>query len=143
VIRFEPECTTNGRRASYATSKNASPSSSQTFLCSARISVRTRVKVFKVILSIANASEATIRGEELEVALRPVSWLGLSANYGHLNARYDRFVIGNINYTGNPLASTPRTKFSFAADIKVPVATLGNHVGAVNREALEPTEPTA
>jgi len=84
------------------------------------------------ILSITNASEATIRGEELEVALRPVSWLGLSANYGHLNARYDRFVIGNINYTGNPLASTPRTKFSFAADIKVPVATLGNLVGAVS-----------
>jgi iron complex outermembrane recepter protein len=88
------------------------------------------------ILTITNASEATIRGQELEVALKPASWLGLSVNYGHLDASYDRFVIGSINYTGNPLASTPRSKVSVAADVRLPLAGLGHLVGALSASRL-------
>ncbi|MFG6430734.1 TonB-dependent receptor domain-containing protein [Roseateles sp. LYH14W] len=88
------------------------------------------------ILTITNASEATIKGREIEVALKPLSWLGLSLNHGHLDARYDRFVIGSINYTGNPLASTPRNKTSVAADLRLPLAGLGHFIGAVSYARL-------
>jgi iron complex outermembrane receptor protein len=83
------------------------------------------------ILSITNASRATVRGAELELAWKPAPWLGLSANYGHLDTRYDRFEIGNIHYTGNPLASSPRGKASLAADWRVPVP-LGQVFGAIS-----------
>lgn len=83
------------------------------------------------ILSIVNASSATIRGTELEVAWRPVAWLGLSATYGYLDSTYDRFEIGNINYTGNTLASSPRNKASLAADWRIP-ARVGTIFGAVS-----------
>jgi iron complex outermembrane receptor protein len=74
------------------------------------------------ILSIMNASRATVRGAELELAFKPTAWLNLAATYGQLKARYDQFQIGNINYTGNPMASSPRDKASLAADWRVPVA---------------------
>lgn len=83
------------------------------------------------ILSIVNASRATIRGTELEAAWRPVRWLGLTANYGYLHGRYDRFKIGNIDYTGNPLASSPTHKASLAADWTIPVR-MGDVIGAVS-----------
>ncbi|WP_431263184.1 TonB-dependent receptor domain-containing protein [Roseateles chitinivorans] len=83
------------------------------------------------ILSIINASRATVRGAEMEVAWKPVKWLGLSATYGYLDGSYDRFEIGNINYTGNPLASSPKNKASVAADWRIPVRD-GFAVGAVN-----------
>lgn len=84
------------------------------------------------ILNITNASEATIRGEEIEIAFRPIAPLGFSANYGHLDSRYDRFVVGSINYTGNPLASSPRNKASLAADLRLPMKGLGQLVGAIS-----------
>jgi iron complex outermembrane receptor protein len=72
------------------------------------------------ILSIFNASSATIKGAELELAYKPNQVLGLSLNYGRLDSVYDSFVVANINNTGNPLASSPRNKFSAAADFSVP-----------------------
>ncbi|MES2902430.1 MAG: TonB-dependent receptor [Pseudomonadota bacterium] len=74
------------------------------------------------ILSIINASEATIKGAEVELAYKPWPWLNLAFNYGHLDTVYDRFVVGNINYTGNPLASSPKDKASLAADVSLPTA---------------------
>lgn len=74
------------------------------------------------ILSIVNASSASIRGAEVELAYKPASWLNLSATYGQLKTRYDQFQIGNINNTGNPMASSPRDKASVAADWRLPVA---------------------
>lgn len=74
------------------------------------------------ILSIVNASSASIRGAEVELAYKPASWLNLSATYGQLKTRYDKFQIGNINNTGNPMASSPRDKASVAADWRLPVA---------------------
>jgi iron complex outermembrane receptor protein len=74
------------------------------------------------ILSIINASEASIKGAEVEVSYKPVPWFNTSFNYGHLDTKYDRFVVGNINYTGNPLASSPKKKASLTADVFVPTA---------------------
>jgi iron complex outermembrane receptor protein len=69
------------------------------------------------ILTIVNASSATMNGGELEVAVTPVQGLTLTGAYGRLDAKYDEFnVPGVLNYTGNPLGSAPRNKLSFGGD---------------------------
>ena len=84
------------------------------------------------ILTIVNAGKATVKGGEIELAYKPVSWLDLSSAYSRLNGSYDRFVVGAINYSGNPLASAPRKQFSAAASIHVPLGGMGYLNGAAN-----------
>jgi len=84
------------------------------------------------ILDIINAARATIKGVEMEVAYKPMPWLGLQANYANLNTRYDDFVVGSVNNTGHPLSSSPRQTYSVAADVHYPVAGYGYLVGSVN-----------
>ncbi len=74
------------------------------------------------ILNIVNAARATVRGAEVELSARPAPWLSISANYGHLDTRYDDFVIpGGANNTGNPLGSSPRHQVAIIGDISRPV----------------------
>lgn len=69
------------------------------------------------ILTIVNASQATMKGAEFELKVVPVSGLTLSGGYGLLHASYDSFVVpGVLNYTGNPLGSAPKRKLSLTAD---------------------------
>ena len=85
------------------------------------------------VLTITNASEATVKGAELEIAWRPVQWLGLTTSYGYLDATYDEFIIpGGAVYTGNPLASTPGDKASVAADLDLPLGGRGYLIGAAS-----------
>lgn len=78
------------------------------------------------ILTIVNASKATMTGAELEVATSPVAGLNLTAAYGRLEASYDDFnVPGVLNYTGNPLGSSPRNKFSAGVDYSLAVGSRG------------------
>lgn len=83
------------------------------------------------VLSIFNAGKASVDGGEIELAWRPVSWLDLSANYSHLDGRYDAFVLGAVNYTGNRLSNAPKRQFGAAASISVPVS-FGHLVGAAS-----------
>ena len=56
-------------------------------------------------------------GAELELAYRPVRGLNVSGAYGRLDTKYDDFnVPGVLNYTGNPLGSSPRNKLSCGGD---------------------------
>ena len=85
------------------------------------------------ILTITNAAEATVKGGEIEVAYRPMTWLELSANYGLLDTVYDKFVIpGGVNNTGNPLGSSPPNKASLAADVHAPLKHVGYLIGSVS-----------
>ena len=69
------------------------------------------------ILTIVNASKATMKGAEVEVRFTPVTGLNLTGAYGRLDASYDSFVVpGVLNYTGNPLGSAPKHKVSLGAD---------------------------
>ncbi|MCX6954592.1 MAG: TonB-dependent receptor [Verrucomicrobia bacterium] len=69
------------------------------------------------ILTIVNASKATMKGAEIETRYTPVAGLNLTAAYGLLDASYDTFVVpGVLNYTGNPLGSAPKHKLSLGAD---------------------------
>jgi iron complex outermembrane recepter protein len=73
------------------------------------------------ILDIVNAGRATVKGAELEVAYKPVSWLNTSVTYGLIDGRYDQFQIGTLNYTGHALANAPRTSISLASDVNLPL----------------------
>ncbi len=78
------------------------------------------------ILTIVNASSATMNGGELEVSVTPAQGLNLTGAYGRLDATYDDFnVPGVLNYTGNPLGSSPRNKVSFGGDYEWVVVRAG------------------
>ncbi|WP_394778647.1 TonB-dependent receptor domain-containing protein [Undibacterium sp.] len=84
------------------------------------------------VLTIVNASKATVKGGELEVAYKPVNWLDLSASYSKIDGTYDSFVVGAVNNSGNPVASAPRNQYSAAANMTVPLASTGYVVGAAS-----------
>ena len=84
------------------------------------------------ILTIVNAGKATVKGAELELAYKAASWLDLSAGYSHLDGKYDRFVLGTVNNSGNPLSNAPRQQYSLAADGSYPLGSLGYLVGAAS-----------
>lgn len=78
------------------------------------------------ILTIVNASSATMNGGEFEVAVTPARGVSLTGAYGRLAATYDNFnVPGVLNYTGNPLGSAPRNKLSFGGDYEWAVSRAG------------------
>lgn len=83
------------------------------------------------ILTIFNAGKATVDGSEIELAVKPASWLDLSANFAYLDGRYDRFVVGTVNNSGNPMSNSPRRQAGIAADLRYPVP-FGYLVGAAS-----------
>lgn len=83
------------------------------------------------VLTIVNASRATVSGGELDLAYRPVAWLDLTGGYSRINGRYDSFVVGTVNNSGNPLSSAPRNQYSLGANLNLPLAS-GFLVGALN-----------
>jgi iron complex outermembrane receptor protein len=83
------------------------------------------------ILTIFNAGKASVDGEELDMAWKAAQWLDVSASYSHLDGRYDSFVIGTVNNTGNPLSNSPRKQYSAAADMNFPTS-FGYLVGAAS-----------
>jgi iron complex outermembrane receptor protein len=84
------------------------------------------------ILTIVNAGKATVKGAELELAYKAASWLDLSAGYAHLDGKYDRFAVGTVNNSGNPLSNAPRQQYSLAANGSYPLGSLGYLVGAAS-----------
>ena len=84
------------------------------------------------ILTIVNAGKATVKGTELELAYKAASWLDLSAGYAHLDGKYDRFAVGTVNNSGNPLSNAPRQQYSLAANGSYPIGSLGYLVGAAS-----------
>lgn len=83
--------------------------------------------------TILNAAQATMSGAEVELWVRPTSWLRLEATYGALDTEYDRFVIPSVPApiinTGNALGSSPREKTSFTAEVRLPVGGWGEAFG--------------
>jgi Outer membrane receptor proteins, mostly Fe transport len=85
------------------------------------------------ILTIVNASEATMKGAEIEISYRATPALGFTFAYGLLDASYDSFVVpGVLNYTGNPLGSAPKNKASGSVDYVIPVRTAGTLTATVS-----------
>jgi len=84
------------------------------------------------ILTIVNAGKATVKGTELELAYKAATWLDLSVGYAHLDGKYDRFAVGTVNNSGNPLSNAPRQQYSLAANGSYPLGSIGYLVGAAS-----------
>jgi outer membrane receptor protein involved in Fe transport len=73
---------------------------------------------------LANASKARIRGAEIEVALRPVRPLTLTASVGLMDPKYTDFVNTDIrnnptqavNVSGKQLAQVSKTQYALGAE---------------------------
>ncbi len=72
--------------------------------------------------TILNAADATIQGVEVEAGLRFNDYVGIYANYGFLDTKFDSFPIpGGASNTGNELGSSPSHQFSVAGDGTYPI----------------------
>ena len=84
------------------------------------------------ILNILNASQATVQGGEIEASYQAAPWLNLTANYGRLYTKYDRFQVATLNNTGNPLGSSPPNKYSAYALLDYPLGGRGFATGSLS-----------
>jgi iron complex outermembrane recepter protein len=65
-----------------------------------------------------NAGQANIPGFEAEATFMPLSWLTLSGNYSHMNARYSRYVQGDgVDFTGHQIPFDAKYHFTLGADV--------------------------
>lgn len=62
-----------------------------------------------------NAGRSHSRGAELSAMWRPLRELELGAFAGYVNAEYDRYVKGGVDYAGKQFASTPRHSYGMSA----------------------------
>lgn len=62
-----------------------------------------------------NAGRSHSRGAELSAMWRPLRGLELGAFAGYVNAEYDRYVKGSVDYAGKQFANTPRHSYGMSA----------------------------
>lgn len=95
------------------------------------------------ILVLTNAAEATSEGAEVELLVKPLQDLTLTANYAYIDAKYDRFPNGGglgIDYDGTPIGSTPKHTFYVAADYQLAAGRAGSlntHVDYARADAFD------
>lgn len=76
--------------------------------------------------NITNAAQATSKGAELEIGIRPIHDLALNLGYAYLDTYYNNFVVpGLFNYTGHALGYSPRHKASVTLHYERPLSDLG------------------
>lgn len=78
-----------------------------------------------IINVVANAADATIKGAETELTIKPISQLELWASGSLLDATYDTFISGSANFSGQRLPRTPQHAFTVGAQITLPVSGFG------------------
>lgn len=75
------------------------------------------------VLRITNAGAARARGIELDVNVRPTSWLRLWGSYGYLDATYVELVDNlGINRAGNRMIYSPEHTYNIGGEIELPVS---------------------
>lgn len=94
------------------------------------LQVRTRVQldpnnVGSIINVTSNAADATIKGLEGELTVRPVRQLELWASGSLLDATYDSFNNGSTDYSGQRLPRTPKHAFTLGGELTLPLGNVG------------------
>jgi iron complex outermembrane recepter protein len=74
---------------------------------------------------VENAGQATSKGAELEVIALPVEGLELSASYSYLDARYDEFLSGGVDNSGNKLTRSPKNAYTLSSSYSMPLGDAG------------------
>lgn len=75
---------------------------------------------------VENAGEANSRGVELEIIALPVENLELSGSYSYLDARYDTFITGGVDNSGNQLTRAPKNSYTLSASYHLAAASFGD-----------------
>lgn len=73
---------------------------------------------------ISNAATSTVKGIEVEMFLRPIRNVELSATYGYLDATYDKYVFNlgqNLVFDGTALVRAPKNTLNLGAEWTIPV----------------------
>lgn len=94
------------------------------------LQVRQRIQldpnnVGSIINVVSNAAAATIKGLEGELTVRPVRNLELFASGSYLDAKYDAFNSGTIDYTGQRLPRSPEYAGTLGAKLTVALRNAG------------------
>lgn len=77
-----------------------------------------------MIGTVVNAADATMQGVEIEARFTPLEGVSLSASYGYLDTRFDRFDVDDgPGNTGNRLGSAPRHQVSTQLEAATPIAS--------------------
>jgi iron complex outermembrane recepter protein len=78
------------------------------------------------VATTSNAGKATVKGVEAEFVARVMDGLDLNATLAYLDATYDTFFEGGVDFSGNRLANAPDWSYSLGAQYTTP---LGNNMG--------------
>lgn len=87
-----------------------------------------------LVLVIANAADATIKGVEAELLAKPHDFITLFASGSYIDAEYKDYIdpLRGIDYSGNRIQRTPEFQFNVGADLNAPVTAGVNLVGNVS-----------
>jgi len=85
-----------------------------------------------LVSGILNAATSKISGGEIEVLLKPATWLDLSGSAAYVHARYTKFLNGGVDISDTPYAFVPKWTLNGEATIHVPVA---DHIGDISAAA--------
>jgi len=76
------------------------------------------------VQTIVNAAAARIKGFEIELGLRPVSWLDFGVNVSHIDAKYKDWKDANGNdLSGAMFAGAPAWTISSNVGVRIPVGS--------------------
>lgn len=72
---------------------------------------------------ISNAASSTLKGVEIEIQAKPTRNIDLSATYGYLDAKYDRYIFNaTTDFSDTRMVRAPKNTFSIGAEFHAPVA---------------------
>lgn len=78
-------------------------------------------------LITSNAANATSKGIETELVIRPTEWLDIFGNYSYLKTAYKGYIAPNgTDYSGNTLQRSPKHKFNIGGAITLPLGEVGS-----------------
>jgi iron complex outermembrane receptor protein len=78
---------------------------------------------------IKNAASAKIKGTELELIAKPLSWLSVSSGAAYNDATYSQFDSGTgVSYAGEQLQNAPKFSGYLSGDARFPAGSLGSVV---------------
>ncbi|WP_411820886.1 TonB-dependent receptor [Hyphococcus formosus] len=83
-----------------------------------------------LVLVVANAADATIKGVEAEFQGKPHDYITIFASGSYLDAEYKNYIdpLRGIDYSGNQIQRTPEYQFNVGGNFEMPISNNVNFV---------------
>lgn len=65
--------------------------------------------------TVDNAAEATSKGVEVELQIKPAAGLDIYASAGYIDAKFDKYMLGTVDYADKKIPNAPKHTFSLGA----------------------------